>query len=174
MRTALPGILGLTNQLALTLSNANVAILKANTLLGEARPILGDVKMISSNLTNPHGSLGEWIMPTNINGQLAYTLWAAGATLTNSGALVTNLDATVAKLSVSLDETIRNLATLTSNLNAQVGFNTNILSQVSSAVVSADQLMQGLQKHWLLRSAFKKKTTNAPAKSINPPRGSRQ
>ncbi len=173
VRTALPGILGLTNQIALTLSNANVAILKANTLLAEVRPILGDVKLISSNLTNPHGSLGEWILPTEINGQLAYTLWAAGETLTNSTVLVTNLDATVAKLSVSLDETIRNLASLTSNLNAQVGINTNILSQVSSAVVSADQLMQGLQKHWLLRSAFKKKPTNAPPSSPKPPRGAR-
>ncbi len=174
VRSALPGILGLTNQIALTLSNANVAISKANGLLAEATPILGDVKLITSHLTEPRGSLGEWILPTNIANRLDTSLSLANAGLTNVNGLVANTDATVAKLSVSLDETIRNLAALTSNLNAQVAVNTNILAQVSSAVVSADQLMQGLQRHWLLRSAFKKKETNAPATRVKSPRGANQ
>jgi hypothetical protein len=49
-------------------------------------------------------------------------------------------------------------------LNAQVQANTNLLGGISKAVTDADDLVQGLKRHWLLRSAFKTKATNAPAK----------
>jgi hypothetical protein len=51
---------------------------------------------------------------------------------------------------------------MTSNLNSQVQANTNLLSAISDTVVHADQFVQGLKHHWLLRSAFKTKATNAP------------
>jgi hypothetical protein len=44
---------------------------------------------------------------------------------------------------------------LTANFNSQVQANTNILSEISSLVVSANEFMQSLSGHWLLRSAFK-------------------
>ena len=64
----------------------------------------------------------------------------------------------------SLDE----LAGITSNLHAQVDANTNILGSISKAVVDTDDLVQGLKRHWLLRSAFKTKATNAPAATPSP------
>ena len=63
---------------------------------------------------------------------------------------------------LGLDETLINLADLTSNLNAQVQMNTNLVSNVNSAIISADTLMQGLKRHWLLRSAFKEKKPKEP------------
>ena len=50
------------------------------------------------------------------------------------------------------------IANLTSNLNAQVAVNTNILKEISSLVVTANDFMEKLTDHWLLRSAFKEKS----------------
>jgi hypothetical protein len=41
-----------------------------------------------------------------------------------------------------------------------VDANTNLLTGISKTIVDADDMVQGLKRHWLLRSAFK---TNAPA-----------
>ena len=65
-------------------------------------------------------------------------------------------------LAENLGRSLDNLANLTSNLNAQVQVNTNVLSQISRAIVDADDFVQGLKHHWLLRSAFRTKRTNAP------------
>jgi hypothetical protein len=65
-------------------------------------------------------------------------------------------------LAQSLYESLENLSSITSNLNGQVAANTNILSRVSKAVVNADNLLQGLKRHWLLRSAFKKENSTDP------------
>ena len=70
----------------------------------------------------------------------------------------TNLTVLAENLGRSLD----NLANLTSNLNSQVQANTNILGEISRAIVDADSFVQGLKHHWLLRSAFRTKSTNAP------------
>ena len=77
----------------------------------------------------------------------------------------TNLVMLAEKLSLSLD----NLAGITSNLNAQVQANTNMLGAVSRSIVDADDLVQGLKRHWLLRSAFKPAPGSAPAKAPEPP-----
>ena len=67
-----------------------------------------------------------------------------------------NLAARAENLGRSLD----NLANLTSNLNNQVQANTNILGEISRAIVDADSFVQGLKHHWLLRSAFRTRQTN--------------
>ncbi|MBK7338463.1 MAG: hypothetical protein IPJ00_20945 [Saprospirales bacterium] len=73
----------------------------------------------------------------------------------------TNLTALVENLGVTLD----NLAGITSNLHAQVAANTNLLGGISDAVIHTDELVQGLKKHWLLRSAFRaKKPVAKPSK----------
>ena len=94
-------------------------------------------------------------MPTNLNRQLEGTLTNASATLASAN---TNLIILVQDLSRSLD----NLADMTSNLNSQVQANTNLLSAISQTIIHADQFVQGLKHHWLFRSAFKTKSTNAP------------
>ena len=110
--------------------------------------------MVTARLDHP-GALGEWLLPTNLNRQLEGTLGSADAALASAN---TNLTALAENLGRSLD----NLANLTSNLNGQVQANTNILGEISRAIVNADSFVQGLKHHWLLRSAFKTKDTNAP------------
>ena len=42
-----------------------------------------------------------------------------------------------------------------------------MLGGISKTVSDADDFVQGLKRHWLLRSAFKTKTTNAPPTNIS-------
>ncbi|HYG23711.1 MAG TPA: MlaD family protein [Verrucomicrobiae bacterium] len=144
---ALPNILNLTNQLAAVLSNSAVLMSHLSDVAVAARPAVSNLALITANLDKP-GSLGEWLLPTNINQQLDSVLGEAGSTLNSAN---TN----VAMLAHSLNETLISLAGITSNLNTQVQQNTNIVSQISKAIVDADNLVQGLKRHWLLRSAFK-------------------
>ena len=65
-------------------------------------------------------------------------------------------------LAQNLNRSLDNLASITSNLNAQVQSNTNILTAISDAIIHADQFVQGLKHHWLFRSAFKTATPKAP------------
>jgi ABC-type transporter Mla subunit MlaD len=151
---ALPNILGLTNQLANVLSNSASLTSNLNFVALSAGPAVSNLAAATAHLDHP-GALGEWLLPTNVNRQLDLTLTNANATLASVN---TNLSALVENLGRSLD----NLAGITSNLNQQVQVNTNILSAVSETVVHYDEFVQGLKRHWLLRSAFKTKNTNAP------------
>jgi hypothetical protein len=66
-------------------------------------------------------------------------------------------------LTTGIGVTLENVAGITSNLNAQVRANSNLLGGISKAVTDSDDFVQGLKHHWLLRSAFKSKATNQPA-----------
>ena len=76
--------------------------------------------------------------------------------------MLTNTDAHVAELAITLNRSLEELAGITSNLHHQVDMNTNILSSLSKLVIDGDDMVQGLKRHWLLRSAFKEKKTNSP------------
>ena len=154
VEVALPNILSLTNQISRVLANSIQVTSNLNVVAVNAQPASANLAALSAQLRAP-GALGEWALGPNIQRQLETTLTSANATITHTD---TNLTAMVENLALSLD----NLAGITSNLNAQVQANTNILSSISSAVVNADDLVQGLKRHWLLRSAFKSKATNAP------------
>lgn len=162
---ALPNIINLTNQLTAVLNNTARATEKFDTILSAAQPLVTNLNFITGNIRDPKGSLGEWLIPTNLNQQLEHTLKSAATTLANTDA---NLNSVV----TNLNRTLENLANVTSNLNTQVQSNSNILSNVSQAVVHSDELMQGLQRHWLLRSAFKtnKTTTAKPASRLSSPK----
>ncbi len=162
VEAALPGILSLTNQLALVLSNSANMTANFSEVAARARPVVSNLAAATGNLNRP-GALGEWLLPTNINQKLDSLLGGADATVANAN---TNL----AIVLENLNRSLLNLADLTSNLNHQVQMNTNILSQISRAVVDADDLVQGLKRHWFLRSAFKTERTNAPAKATAPVR----
>ncbi len=173
---ALPNILNLTNQISQTLTNASRAVSNLDSLISAARPTMVNLSNITQHLSNPQGSLGEWLLPTNLNQHLDHTLVQAQGTLTNvnhtlsnvdltltsTRTAVTNTDANLSLLVSNLNLSLENIAGITSNLNAQVQVNTNILADISAAVVHADGLVQGLKRHWLLRSAFKEKKTNSP------------
>jgi ABC-type transporter Mla subunit MlaD len=143
VESALPNILGLTNQLYTVLTNTAQLTASANQVVASAQPLITNLTVITTNLRDPHGSLGEWLVPNDVH---------------------TNLTAVVA----SLNDTILNLAAITSNLSAQVESNDKILSQISGLVVNTDNLVQGLKKHWLLRGVFQKMgtQTNAPPSSV--------
>ena len=137
VQAALPGILALTNQLAAVLNNGANATANLDATLTAARPLVANFALISEQLREP-GGVALWALGTNGNNNIQ-------GTLTNVDAMLTHL------------------ADLTSNLNAQVQVNSNMLGGISKTVVDADDLVQGLKRHWLLRSAFKTKGTNAPS-----------
>jgi ABC-type transporter Mla subunit MlaD len=151
---ALPSILGLTNQLMTVLSNSASLTSNLNAVALDTRPAISNLTTLTAQLERP-GALGEWLLPTNINRQLEGTLGTVDTVMASAN---TNLTALAENLGRSLD----NLANLTSNLNGQVQVNTNILGEISRAIVNADSFVQGLKRHWLLRSAFRTKDTNAP------------
>jgi len=140
---ALPSILGMTNQLNAVLSNS--AALTANldrTITGTA-PILSNATQLTANLNeitghlrDPHGSLGEWLIPPNLQTQLTVT--------------VANVNTNL----LTLNQALLNVANITSNLNSQVQANDQILSELSRLVTETDDLVQGLKRHWLLKGAF--------------------
>jgi ABC-type transporter Mla subunit MlaD len=164
---ALPTVLNLTNQLAAVLNNTAKATEKLDSVLTSAQPLVTNLTFITGNIRDPKGSLGEWIIPTNLNAQLTRTLKTADTTLANTD---TNLTSVV----TNLNHTLENLANVTSNLNAQVQSNSNILSNISATVVHSDEFVQGLKHHWLLRSAFKKKDDKSdPKKNLTSPKQTR-
>lgn len=168
IEAALPNFLILTNQLATVLSNGASLTANLDAVALSARPAISNLALVTAQLNQP-GALGEWLLPTNINQKLDAVLGGADETLNTAN---TNL----AMLAQSLNQSLENLSFITSNLNGQVQANTNILSDISRAIVDADNLVQGLKKHWFLKSAFKKdKETDkgkepAPANSWLAPR----
>jgi ABC-type transporter Mla subunit MlaD len=155
IQQALPIVLALTNKLAAILDNAANATSNLNTTIVEAQPVMTNLAIMSAQLREP-GGLGVWALGTNGNQQLQ------GA-LTNANALLADTDTNLTTILVQL-------AGITSNLNAQVQANTNMLGVISKTVGDADDFVQGLKHHWLLRSAFKKENTNAPPPDLSPPR----
>jgi ABC-type transporter Mla subunit MlaD len=165
---ALPNILSLTNKIGSVLDNSANLASNLNVVALDAQPASSDLAQLAAQLRRP-GALGEWALGTNGQRNLDSALANANTTIANTD---TNLTLLVENLARSLD----NLADITSNLNAQVQANTNMLGSISKAVVDADDLVQGLKRHWLLRSAFREKpsqSTNAPT-PLHSPRGREQ
>ncbi|XOV72066.1 MAG: MlaD family protein [Verrucomicrobiota bacterium] len=144
----LPNVFALTNQLSMTLDHANQMSTNVNNLLIETQAASKNLVTITENLKDPNGSLGRWLLPEDLNQDIHHTLLSVTNTLSSAD---TNMTLAVSSLNISLNQ----LATLTSNFNAQVQANTNILGEISSLVVTANDFMESLRDHWLLRSAFK-------------------
>ncbi len=155
LKVSLTNILQLTNSLGRTLDNAANATSNVNELLIDARPLIRNVTLITDSLKQPGGSLGEWLIPAAMNQQLTFLLTNANSTVGNVNATVTNANTNLVIVFSNITVSLENLASLTSNLNAQVQRNNNIVSSVSKLIVDTDGMVQGLKKHWLLRSAFK-------------------
>ena len=169
IETAMPNILALTNQLAAVLSNANRSVVRLDTTMARIDPILTNVDVITGNLREPNGSLGNWIIPTNLVAQLHATLHSATETLDSAHVTLDTADTNVTKIATDLDKTLLHLADITSNLAWEVRVNTNMLTDISTTIVHTDDLIQGLKREWFLRSAFKKKPEKKPATSTTKP-----
>ena len=169
---ALPGILNLTNQVNAVLTNAVRLVNNLDATVTATRPTLTNLAAITTNLREPKGALGDWLIPTNVNRQIETVLGSANTALGSAKTAIgsanttintanTNLVAVAASLKLSLD----NVASITSNLNAQVQANSLMLTEISTLVIHADEMLQGLKRHWLLKGSFPGET-NAPIKSI--------
>jgi hypothetical protein len=162
VQSAIPGILALTNKLSAVLDNAASATSNLNTTIVAAQPMVTNFALISQTLREP-GGVSTWVLGTDSQHQL-------DTALTNVNVLLVNANTNVLP---GVGATLENLAGITSNLNAQVQANSNLLWGISKTVMDADDLMQGLKRHWLLRSAFKTPSTNEPAQppsAANSPR----
>ncbi|HEY5345127.1 MAG TPA: MlaD family protein [Verrucomicrobiae bacterium] len=104
----------------------------------------------------------------NATSNLNKTLIAAQPLVTNANTLVVNVDTNLNLLTLQVGATLENLAGITSNLNVQVQSNSNMLGSISKMVVDSDDFVQGLKRHWLLRSAFKTKEPK-PTNEISAP-----
>ncbi len=165
-KEALPSFLELTNQLARVLGNANLAVVHLDDLLVGLKPVMTNtgatmtnLAAITGTLRETRGALGEWLLPTNLQNDLAVLL-------PNVNSAVTNVNTNLVALVENLNRSLESLAGITSNLHAQVQANTNMLSEISTTIIDADDFVQGLKRHWLLRSAFKHKSSGS---KTNPP-----
>jgi hypothetical protein len=150
VQTALPNILALTNRIATVLDNTANATSNLNLTLVATRPVLTNFAGITAQLREP-GGLAVLALGTNGSGQIQ-------GVLTNASSLLAHTD-------TNLTAMLFNLAGVTSNLNAQVQADTNMLGGISKMVTDSDDFVQGLKRHWLLRSAFKNENkTNDPPK----------
>lgn len=158
VQAALPNVLALTNKLAAVLDNAANATSNLNITIAAAHPLVTNFAAISSDLRGP-GALGTWVLGTNSSFQLE-------SALTNANTLLVNVDTNLDTLTEQIGLTLNNLADITSNLNVQVQANSNLLWGISKTVTDSDDFIQGLKRHWLLRSAFKTKATNQPPRAV--------
>jgi len=166
---ALPGILSITNQVHATLANVVQITSNVNALLLEAKPILANAQIITSNLTNRYGSLGEWLLPTNLNVRLDATLDSAtnllatvNTTVGSANSTITNLNTQLPEITAHLNQILRNVTTITSNLNEQIQSNDSLIGNLNDLLIETEDLLRGLKRHWLLKSAF-------PAPKLEPP-----
>ena len=154
VQTALPGILAITNRINLILDHTADVTSNLNNTLVSAQPMVTNFALLSGNLRTP-GGLGAWVLNTNGMDQVTLALTNINTLLAHSD---TNLDAIADDIAVSLIH----LGNITSNLDVQVQNNPQALSNIMKTIVDSDDMIQGLKRHWLLRSAFKTKKTNAP------------
>lgn len=157
LQVSLTNVLQLTNALARTLTNVVEITDNANQLLRDAKPIVANAAEITENLKNPRGSLGEWIIPIAMNYQITKLLTNANTTVLNVDSTVTNANTNLVMVFSNITVSLENLAGITGNLRTQVDHNNNIVSSISHLIIDTDDMVQGLKKHWLLRSAFKNK-----------------
>jgi len=157
VEAALPNIFSLTNQLQILLESGNDAAVNLDDLLTQTKPTLDNLQEITELIKEPKGGLGEWLFPTDVREELVTTLGTADNTLQSVDEKLTTVSSNLNVSLTSLTESLDNLAEITGSLNRQVQMNPAMLSQISGVVTNTDALVQGLKKHWFLRSAFKEK-----------------
>lgn len=162
LATALPSI---TNQVGEVLGLASQAVSNVNVSLVQLQPALTNLQTLTARLSAEDGVIGRMMLTTNLQGQVGGTLASMESTLTNTTALIRTSEIQLQDLTRRIALTLDNVAMVTSNLSAQVNANSLMLGEVSSLVVNADDMVQGLKRHWLLRSAFGA-ASNAPVESV--------
>lgn len=157
VQSALPNFFALTNQLARVLSNTANLTSNLNATVVDVRPAMTNVVQLTARLHQP-GGVGTMALGTNGPAQLSEVVARVNALLASSD---TNMDTLVQ----GLLPTLIHVADITSNLNAQVESSPTLIPGMAKTIHDTDDMIQGLKRHWLLRSAFKKKAgdTNSVA-----------
>lgn len=155
----------LTNQISQVLAHASDTASNANLAIVQLQPVLTNFHTLASRLATEQGVIGRMALTTNLQDQVGETLAAMGSTLTNTTALLRTSEVQLQDLTRRIAITLDNVALVTSNLSLQVTANGLFLGEVSSLVVDADHMIQGLKTHWLLKPAFKD-VTNPPLESV--------
>jgi ABC-type transporter Mla subunit MlaD len=119
-----------------TLGNVEQLTSRLDGVVEQTRPVIANLNTITANLRNPDGSLGEWILPRDLRLRLTATLEKADANLS------------------VLSGTLENLDAITGSVESQLQSNSDLLGDASALLRNTDDLVQGMKRHWLLRSAF--------------------
>lgn len=165
----------MTVQVSELLVEATGAASNAAVALAQLQPTLDQLATLTERMSEEDGVIGRLLLTTNLQEQVETALASMDATLTNTTELIRTSEVQLQDLTRRLALTLDNVALVTSNLSGQVSANGLMLNEVSSLVVSADDMVRGLKQHWLLRSAFATRT-NDPTESVVQPglgRGSR-
>jgi ABC-type transporter Mla subunit MlaD len=112
VQSALPGVMDLTNQLAATLASATATLTNLNQTMVQLQPTLTNLAVITGNLRDPHGSLGEWVVPPGMNTNLTETLEHLASITSNLNLQVQSNDqmlAGLSKLVIDTDNLVQGL-----------------------------------------------------------------
>lgn len=178
VEAALPGLFALTNEVRTTLARATELTRNLDATLATLRPTLTNLGELSAQLRG-EGALGAWLLDPPARTNLGHILASAPPALQQATQLLARADRSIDTLTAELLSTLEHLTAITGSLRQQVEANTNLLSHVSDALRHADELVQGLKRHWLLRSAFRARATDthapppAPAPRTEPIRSPR-
>jgi ABC-type transporter Mla subunit MlaD len=142
VQEALPNFLALTNQLIRILGNTANATSNLNQTVMQTHPLLNHADTFISRLD------------TNLN-----------ISIVETHPLLTNANELVGNLNTNVTATLVNLAMITSNLNAQVQANSNMLGGIAKTIHDYDTFIQGLKRSWLLRHLYKNETNTPPAQA---------
>jgi ABC-type transporter Mla subunit MlaD len=158
----------LTNQIAEVLARASETASNANLAITRVQPTLVNVENLTARLLAEEGAIGRMLLTTNLQERVETALGSVDATLTNTTALLRTSEQQLQEITRRIALALDNVTMITSNLSAQVNANSMVLGEVSSLVVTADDLLQGLKRHWLLRSAFPASTNPAVESVVLP------
>lgn len=162
VRSALPGIFAMTNQANAALAQATSLMSNYSRLPQDVQPAISNVTYLTTRLRDS-GALGELMLGTNGLAQVNDTVGKAGRLLTTTEA---GLPATL----TNLNHALSNVTRLTATLDAHLASDTNVLGALSQTAIELDSFVEGLKRHWLLRSAFKPEKNKTP---ITSPKDSR-
>jgi ABC-type transporter Mla subunit MlaD len=169
---ALPGVFNMTNQVAAAVANVVQITSNVNLRLLEIRPIITNVHAITANLTNQNGSLGQWLFPTNLNVRLEAAMDRATNTIAS---LHTTIESTVSvatnkisELSVHLNKILFDVSQITTNVRKQLDSNDTLIGNANDTLIETKDLLRGLKRHWLLKSAFPIPKLEAPPLILEP------
>lgn len=156
VESALPGLLALTNDLRSALAELGASSRELQARLNELAPAIEHFTALAAQLRG-EGALGAWLLEPPARAHLQAALATTPGTLAQARQLLSQADQSLARVTDELARTLEHVAAITANLRQQVEANTNLVSSISDAIVHVDDLVQGLKRHWLLRSAFRQK-----------------